>query len=115
MAVQQTPQVGLSLVNKAPAALAVTFTLLVVALLLSTLHVNVLAYAGFSGVLCGALLLAYWLGKGGMFFVLGILAPLVSVIAIDIPSFTSLFQLILAFFSGFWLLLCVFKLVRSKS
>lgn len=115
MATQNSqPHVGLSLVAKAPIAVVITIVLIVVVAALSAPLWHVLGFSALAGLVCGALLLAYWSGKGGIFFIVGLLVPLINVMAIDLSSFTSLYQLILAFFCGFWLSLWVFKLVTGN-
>ena len=107
--------VALSLVNKAPLACMLCVLLVVVVALVTQPMWYVLGFATLSGISCAALLLAYWSRKGGVFFVLGLLVPLLSVMMMALPSFTSLYQLILAFFCGFWLSLWVFKLATAKT
>ncbi len=115
MATQHSqPHVGLSLVAKAPIAFTMLTLLIVAVATLSTPLWHILGYSVLAGLVCGGLLLAYWSGKGGLYFILGLLVPLANVVAVDLSSFTSLYQLILAFFCGFWLSLCVFKLVTGK-
>ncbi|WP_105190785.1 MULTISPECIES: hypothetical protein [unclassified Pseudoalteromonas] len=109
------PHVGLSLVQKAPWAVLVILVLLAVVVGVYGPLWPVLAIALIAGLCCGALLLAYWLGKGGTYFIVGLLVPLLAVMFAELPSFTSLYQLILAFFCGFWLSLWAFKLVKGTA
>ncbi|WP_105200516.1 hypothetical protein [Pseudoalteromonas sp. T1lg76] len=109
------PHVGLSLVQKAPLATLVTLILLAVVVGVYGPMWSVLVIALIAGVGCGVLLLAYWLGKGGIYFILGLLVPLLAVIFAELPNFISLFQLILTFFCGFWSSLWALKLVNGTA
>ncbi|WP_233997954.1 hypothetical protein [Pseudoalteromonas sp. T1lg10] len=101
--------------QKAPLATLVTLILLAVVVGVYGPMWSVLVIALIAGVGCGVLLLAYWLGKGGIYFILGLLVPLLAVIFAELPNFISLFQLILTFFCGFWSSLWALKLVNGTA
>ena len=63
----QQPHVGLSLVNKAPIGMLITFLIAALANVFLTLNIVTLGYAVLGGMVCAAILLAYWLGKGACF------------------------------------------------
>ena len=64
------PHVGLSLVTKAPMGMLITALIAVIANVLLELNIVTLGYAVAGGIASAVLLLAYWLGKGGLFFIL---------------------------------------------
>ena len=66
------------------------------------------------GVISAVLLLAYWLGKGGLFFILGVSLPLVLVLFTPLASITALLNLVSGFFFGFCAALFVYKLLANK-
>ncbi|MDO6547624.1 hypothetical protein [Pseudoalteromonas carrageenovora] len=106
--------VGLSLVNKAPMGMLLTALVAVIANVLLELNIITLGYAVAGGVLSAALLLAYWLGKGGLFFILGVSLPLVLVLFTPLASITALLNLVSGFFFGFCAALFIYKLVSPK-
>lgn len=108
------PHVGLSLVNKAPIGMAITALVAVIANVLLELNIITLGYAVVGGVISAALLLAYWLGKGGLFFILGVSLPLVLVLFTPLATITALLNLVSGFFFGFCAALFVYKLRANK-
>ena len=106
------PHIGLSLVNKAPSGIVITVLMALVASLLFELHLTTLVYACVGGLLCGIILIAYWLGKGGIFFILGISAPLLLVVIVPLTTKAALLYLISGFFFGFCLALLGYKLKK---
>jgi len=110
----EQPHVGLSLVNKAPMGMLLTALVAVIANVLLELNIITLGYAVAGGVVSAALLLAYWLGKGGLFFILGVSLPLVLVLFTPLASITALLNLVSGFFFGFCAALCIYKLVSAK-
>lgn len=112
----EQPHVGLSLVKQAPYGLAVSVIIaLVAALSFSSLTVVTLAYAVVGGLVCASLLLAYWLGKGGIYFIAGVSVPLLLVVVSPLASMAALLYLISGFFSGFWLVLLGYKFSNKKA
>ncbi|MCQ8888838.1 hypothetical protein NQT72_04860 [Pseudoalteromonas carrageenovora] len=110
----EQPHVGLSLVNKAPMGMLLTALVAVIANVLLELNIITLGYAVAGGVVSAALLLAYWLGKGGLFFILGVSLPLVLVLSTPLASITALLNLVSGFFFGFCAALFIYKLVSPK-
>ncbi|MDO6464464.1 hypothetical protein [Pseudoalteromonas carrageenovora] len=110
----EQPHVGLSLVNKAPMGMLLTALVAVIANVLLELNIITLGYAVAGGVVSAALLLAYWLGKGGLFFILGVSLPLVLVLFTPLASITALLNLVSGFFFGFCAALFIYKLVSPK-
>ncbi|TMP04131.1 hypothetical protein CWC11_12115 [Pseudoalteromonas sp. S3178] len=110
----EQPHVGLSLVNKAPMGMLITALIAVIANVLLELNIITLGYAVAGGVISAALLLAYWLGRGGLFFILGVSLPLVLVLFTPLASITALLNLVSGFFFGFCAALFIYKLVRAK-
>jgi len=110
----EQPHVGLSLVNKAPMGMLLTALVAVIANVLLELNIITLGYAVTGGVVSAALLLAYWLGKGGLFFILGVSLPLVLVLFTPLASITALLNLVSGFFFGFCAALFIYKLVNAK-
>ena len=108
------PHVGLSLVSKAPMGMLITALVAVIANVLLELNIITLGYAVVGGVVSAVLLLAYWLGKGGLFFILGVSLPLVLVLFTPLASITALLNLVSGFFFGFCAALFVYKLLANK-
>ncbi|HAG39111.1 MULTISPECIES: hypothetical protein [unclassified Pseudoalteromonas] len=108
------PHVGLSLVSKAPMGMLITALVAVIANVLLELNIITLGYAVVGGVISAVLLLAYWLGKGGLFFILGVSLPLVLVLFTPLASITALLNLVSGFFFGFCSALFVYKLLANK-
>ncbi|ASM50569.1 hypothetical protein PESP_a2625 [Pseudoalteromonas espejiana DSM 9414] len=110
----QQPHVGLSLVSKAPMGMLITAVIAIVANVLLELNIITLGYAVTGGVVSAVLLLAYWLGKGGLFFILGVSIPLVLVLLTPLASIAALLNLVSGFFFGFCAALFVYKLLENK-
>ncbi|KPZ53943.1 MULTISPECIES: hypothetical protein [Pseudoalteromonas] len=108
----QQPHVGLSLVNKAPIGMVITALVAVIANVLLELNIITLGYAVTGGIVSAVLLLAYWLGKGGLFFILGVSIPLVLVLLTPLASIAALLNLVSGFFFGFCAALLIYKLVK---
>jgi hypothetical protein len=105
----QQPHVGLSLVKKAPLGLLVTAIIALIANLMLSLDITTLGYAIAGGALCAILLLAYWLAKGGVFFILAISVPLLLVLFTPLATLGALVNLISGFFFGFCLALLIYQ------
>lgn len=110
----QQPHVGLSLVNKAPLGLLVTTVIAMAAGFLFEIELLTLLYAFIGGLACAAILIAYWLGKGGIFFIGGVSVPLLLVIMMPLATMAALLYLISGFFFGFCLALLGYKLITNK-
>jgi|GEM_PF-334438 len=107
--------VGLSLVNKAPLGFIVSIIVAVIAgFSFAELEMSTLFYALAGGVACSLLLLGYWSGKGGVFFILGVLTPLALVVVSPLTTMAALLYLLSGFFAGFWLVLLGYKLATKK-
>lgn len=106
----QQPHVGLSLVNKAPLGLIVTAVIAIIATVMFELDIITLAYSIAGGLICAMILIAYWLGKGGLFFIAGVSIPLLMVIVIPLTTMAALLYLISGFFFGFCLVLLGYKI-----
>ena len=115
----EQPHVGLSLVNKAPLGFALSVLVAVVAVVAgfayTELTINTLFYALAGGLVCSLLLLGYWSGKGGIFFILGVLTPLALVMVSPLTTMAALLYLLSGFFAGFWLVLFGYKLINKKA
>jgi len=103
----QQPHVGLSLINKAPTGILITLLIAVLANVFLTLIT--LCYAVLGGMVCAAILLAYWLGKGGVFFILGVSTPLLLVLFTPLTTIAALLNLLSGFFFGFFAMLLIYK------
>ncbi|MBB1310300.1 MULTISPECIES: hypothetical protein [Pseudoalteromonas] len=108
------PHVGLSLVNKAPLGLIVTAVIAGIATVMFELELLTLAYSVLGGLVCAIILIAYWLGKGGLFFIVGVSIPLLMVIVVPLTSMAALLYLISGFFFGFCLALLGYKLLAKS-
>ncbi|HEA17738.1 MAG TPA: hypothetical protein ENH88_15115 [Pseudoalteromonas prydzensis] len=108
------PHVGLSLVNKAPLGLVITALIAVTATFMFELPLVTLAYAIAGGLLCAVILIAYWLGKGGLFFIVSVSIPLLMVIVMPLTTMAALLYLISGFFFGFCLALLGYKLLAKS-
>ena len=105
----QQPHVGLSLVNKAPIGMLITFLIAALANVFLTLNIVTLGHAVLGGMVCAAILLAYWLGKGGVFFILGVSMPLLLVLFTPLATIAALLNLLSGFFFGFCAMLLIYK------
>ena len=110
----QQPHVGLSLINKAPTGILITLLIAVLANVFLTLNIITLGYAVLGGMVCAAILLAYWLGKGGVFFILGVSMPLLLVLFTPLATIAALLNLLSGFFFGFCAMLLLYKHVILK-
>ncbi|MDP2635557.1 MULTISPECIES: hypothetical protein [unclassified Pseudoalteromonas] len=108
------PHVGLSLVNKAPLGLLITILIAVVAHLVFELDVMTLLYSLVGGLVCAIVLIAYWLGKGGAFFIVGVSIPLVLIVVTPLATMAALLYLVSGFFFGFCLSLLIYKLFSKQ-
>lgn len=107
------PHVGLSLVHKAPMGMLITALVAIIANVLLPLNTVTLGYAVVGGIVSSVLLLAYWLGKGGVFFILGVSLPLLLVLFTPLAGVTALLNLVSGFFFGFCAALAVYKRVAN--
>jgi hypothetical protein len=108
------PHVGLSLVNKAPLGMLFTALIALVANVLLDLNIVTLAYAISGGAVSAVILMAYWLGKGGIFFILGVSLPLVLVLFTPLGTATALINLVSGYFFGFCVTLTIYKFFPAK-
>ena len=105
------PHVGLSLVNQAPLGILFTALIAIVANVLLDLNIVTLAYAILGGAISAVILMAYWLGKGGIFFILGVSLPLVLVLFTPLDTATALINLVSGYFLGFCVALTIYKVI----
>ncbi len=110
----QQPHVGLSLVNKAPLGLLVTTITALTAGFLFEIDLLTLLYAFIGGLACAVILIAYWLGKGGIYFIVGVSVPLLLVIMMPLATMAALLYLISGFFFGFSLALLGYQLINKS-
>ncbi|AZZ98890.1 hypothetical protein [Pseudoalteromonas sp. R3] len=107
---QETKKIGESLANKAIWAVFGCVALFAILAVNGGLNIANVVLGLSVGGLSAALLLAYWHGKGGSFFIFGLGAPMLAIIFSDLPDFLSLAWVINSFFGGFALLLLLYKL-----
>ncbi|ALU44880.1 hypothetical protein [Pseudoalteromonas rubra] len=112
---QETQKIGESLANKAIWAVLGCGALFVVLVMNGGLNIGNVVLSLSIGALSAALLLAYWHGKGGSFFIFGLGAPMLAIIFSDLPNFLSLAWVINSFFCGFSVLLLLYKLVLLRN
>ena len=105
--------VGFSLVGQAHLGLIIFSALFAVSLAFS-FDKEVIFYGLVFGTVTALLLLAYWLGKGGKFFILAVLSPLVCIVFTPLTSFLAIANLLGAFFVGLCLLLTLYKLKKGS-
>ncbi|MCG7537407.1 hypothetical protein [Pseudoalteromonas sp. OOF1S-7] len=107
---QETRKIGESLANKAIWAVLSCCALFAILAVNGGLNIGNVALSAGAGGLSAVLLLAYWHGKGGSFFIFGLGAPLLAIMFSELPDFLSLAWVINSFFSGFALILLLYKL-----
>lgn len=105
--------VGISLIGQAHIGLIIFMCALILSLMVS-INISALIYGGIFGVITGALLLGYWLGKGGRFFLLAILSPLILIVVSPLASFADIANVLGAFFVGLCGLLCIYRLKKGS-
>ncbi len=106
--------VGFNLVAKAPLGALLTVLTLVALLATQYFYGEAVGYGLAAGVGCALLLLAYWLGKGGAYFILALAAPLLLVVLTPLPNFVALAELIVSYFLGASLLLSIYHLFSRR-
>ncbi|KZN48829.1 hypothetical protein [Pseudoalteromonas luteoviolacea] len=111
---QNNKQIGMSLASKAPMAVLICAIIFLLLFLGSAINLANLLLALSVGVLSAVLLLAYWHGRGGSYFILGLAAPMLSILFSELPDFWALAWVINGFFCGFAILLWLFKLKNSQ-
>jgi hypothetical protein len=115
----QNKQIGESLAKKSPIAILFTLLLFVPLALNESPIIGNIVSALVLGAMTVVLLLGYWHGKGGSFFIVALLMPLVLVVIAELPNFIALAWLINAFFFGaasslfVYLKLSKFKIVKK--
>ena len=93
-------QIGESLAKKSPIAIIFTLLAFIPLAMNSSPIIGNLVSALILGAMTVVLLLGYWHGKGGSFFIVALLMPLVLVVIADLPNFIALAWLINCFFLG---------------
>ncbi|TQF69995.1 hypothetical protein [Pseudoalteromonas luteoviolacea] len=106
---QEHNKISLSLASKAPVTIIGCCIGFIILALVSPFNASNVVLAIGVGVLSASLLLAYWHGRGGSFFILGLAAPMLSILFSELPDFWSLGWVINGFFCGFAVLLWLFK------
>jgi hypothetical protein len=109
----QSQQVGFSLIAQAHIGLLIAASLLVLSLLFS-FSLTTVIYGALFGVFSALLLMAYWLGKGGKFFILALFCPLMAIIFSPLNSFLDVANLICAYFVGLCLVLTAYKMIKGS-
>ncbi|MDK1285705.1 hypothetical protein [Pseudoalteromonas umbrosa] len=112
---QNNTQIGMSLANKSPIAIMICAVIFLLLFLCSAINFANLFVALSVGTLSAVLLLAYWHGRGGIYFILGLAAPMLSILFSELPDFWALGWVINGFFCGFAILLWLFKLKNSQN
>ncbi|WP_404339284.1 hypothetical protein [Pseudoalteromonas mariniglutinosa] len=108
-------RIGFALINKAPYGICVAVAVAFVAgFFFHDLAIVNFYYASIGGMLCALFLLAYWSGKGGLFFIAAVFTPLLLVMVSPLATLASLLYLLSGFFAGFWLLLLIYKVIKAK-
>lgn len=107
-------QIGQSMAKQAPIALLINVLIFAALFTTEVAPITTVVTALVFGVLTSLLLLGYWHGKGGSFFIIALLMPLVLVVVSELTSFLALAWLINGFFSGAALLLLVYGLILKR-
>ncbi|KJZ03409.1 hypothetical protein [Pseudoalteromonas piscicida] len=96
----ESKKIGQQLAQKAPYAVVFTAVVFIVLFMSSEVVWLNQIFASASGIISIVFLLLYWHGKGGMYFILGLLAPMLAVIFSELPDFLALAWVINGFFNG---------------
>ncbi|WP_440055750.1 hypothetical protein ACSLBF_06280 [Pseudoalteromonas sp. T1lg65] len=107
--------IGVSLAQKAPFGLIAILALSIVLSVFEPISIENLGLACVSGIASSVLLLLYWHGRGGVYFILGLLAPLLAVMYSELPTFVSLGWVISGFFLGFCIVLIVHQIYQKSA
>ncbi len=110
---QSSADVGLSLISKAHWGVLLSCALLGVSLIFIVNLSIILMNFGFGG-LTGLLLLAYWRGKGGLFFILALISPLIAVLFTPLSQLVEIAPLVASFFLGLSIVLSAFNLMKKN-
>ena len=105
--------VGFSLIGQAYIGLIV-FALVLALSLFFSFNMTVVFYGAIFGAITALLLLCYWLGKGGSFFLLAVVCPLICIIFTPIMSFFDIANLLGAFFVGLCLMLTLYRIKKGS-
>lgn len=106
---QTSKEVGISLIGQAHVGALISLLVLIASCFVSFDSAVLFYSVGFGG-LTGILLLAYWQGKGGIFFIGALLSPLMAVMLSPLDALL----LILPLVSGFFLALCAVLTVFNR-
>ncbi|RJE75567.1 hypothetical protein BGP78_02265 [Pseudoalteromonas sp. MSK9-3] len=107
-------KIGASLAKQSPWGVLLTGVIFLGLALTDTLNVSNIVYAVVFGHLTSATLLAYWHGKGGIFFIAAVLMPLFLIVMTELPNFMSLAWVINGYFFGLAFSLLVYHIYLSK-
>ena len=105
--------VGFSLISQAHLGL-IGFSVFLAISMVVSFNIEVIVYGALFGSLTATLLLLYWLEKGGKFFVLAVICPLLCIIFTPLASFTAIANLLGAFFVGLCLLLMFYRIKKGS-
>ena len=115
LAMKDSAQVGQSIIGKAHFGVIIAGLFIVISYFITPLLPEILIQSTIAGLICGLLLLGYWRGKGGLFFILALVCPLVLIVMAHLANFYALLQLISGYFLGLSVLLSAFYwLVQHK-
>ena len=107
-------QVGKSIISQAYIGLIISLTIICILCFSSEVFLFAIINGVIAGKLTSLFLLCYWRGKGGSFFIIALLSPLIAIIMTSLPNFTALFELISAYFVGASTLLMFYGLIEKK-
>lgn len=107
-------QVGKSIISKAYIGLIISLIIICILCFSSKVFLFAIINGVIAGKLTSLFLLFYWRGKGGSFFIIALLSPLVAIIMTSLPNFISLFQLVSAYFIGASALLMLYGFTEKK-
>jgi hypothetical protein len=107
-------QVGKSIISKAYIGLIISLIIICILCFSSEVFLFAIINGVIAGKLTSLFLLFYWRGKGGSFFIIALLSPLVAIIMTSLPNFISLFQLVSAYFIGASALLMLYGFTEEK-
>jgi len=107
-------QVGKSIISQAYIGLIISLIVICVMCFSSEVFLFAIINGVIAGKLTSLFLLFYWRGKGGSFFVIALISPLIAIVMTSLPNFISLFQLVSAYFLGASALLMFYGLTDKK-
>ncbi|SFC20594.1 hypothetical protein [Pseudoalteromonas denitrificans] len=109
-----SPQVGSSIISQAYIGFILSLLIIVLLCITTEIYIFSIMNGLISGAFTSTLLLCYWRGKGGVFFILALMSPLFLIVFTVLPSFIALFQLIASYFFGTSTLLMLYGFANKK-